>query len=193
MKKIAFFFVILFVFACNKRDVQLPQVSGTNLLKEIQDYSLVYIFFDEATQAAELNKNNLITSTHWVFNVDRRLSLAQAGAKIIELQKKKDAPNIHKNPDSRNFFSVADMIEKKLKLLEFTKTHFYFATEENQSAENNVLNADELHFFSSQIREVKNNIPKIISIEGSVSFQDFILFLQKIQEEGIFFEKIIIN
>ncbi|MDO4229715.1 MAG: hypothetical protein Q4C98_07870 [Capnocytophaga sp.] len=193
MKKITFFFVILFVFfSCNKRYVQLPQVSGTNLLKEIQDYSMVYIFFDEATQTAELNKNNLITSTHWVFNVDKRLSLAQAGAKIVALQKKKDAPNIHKNPNSRNFFSVADMTEKKLRFLEFTKTQFSFVSEGNQLPEN-VLNTDELKHFSNQVKNDKNSIPKIISVEGSVSFQDFILFLQKIQEEGVFFEKIIIN
>ncbi|MDO4781643.1 MAG: hypothetical protein Q4A09_00320 [Capnocytophaga felis] len=190
MKKITLIIFILFLISCNKRDVWLPQVHQCNLMAEINDYSVIYIFFDETTQKADLNKNNLITSTHWVFNIDRRLSLTEVGKNIVELQEKKDAPNIHKNPDSRNFFSVADMNDKKLKFLEFTKTHFSLSKDKNNT--DNILKEKDLSNFYDNIKNKKINMSDTISISGNVSFQDFIVFLQKIQDEGIFFKNIII-
>lgn len=190
MKKIVLTIFVLLLISCNKRDVWLPQVHQCNLMTEINDYSVIYVFFDEATQKADLNKNNLITSTHWVFNIDRRLSLIEAGKNIVELQEKKDAPNIHKNPDSRNFFSVADMGDKKLKFLEFTKTNFSLSEEKQNT--NNILKEKDLKDFSESIKNKKMNFPDTISLSGDISFQNFIVFLQKIQDEGIFFKNIII-
>ncbi|MFK8269594.1 hypothetical protein [Capnocytophaga stomatis] len=190
MKKITLIILTLFLISCNKRDVWLPQVHQCNLMTEINDYSVIYVFFDETTQKADLNRNNLITSTHWVFNIDRRLSLTEAGKNIVELQEKKDAPNIHKNPDSRNFFSVADMGDKKLKFLEFTKTHFYMSKEKSDT--DNILKKKDLSDFSDNIKNKKSDVPDTISVSGDISFQDFIVFLQKIQDEGIFFKNIII-
>lgn len=192
IKKITFLWVVLCLFACNKRAVMLPQVSGSNLQKEITDYSTIYIFFDEHTGLAQLNKNNLITSTHWVFNIDKRLSLFEVGKEIVALQEKKNSPSLHKNPDSRNFFSVADMTEKKLKLLEFTKTQFSLHSKENQKPEN-ALNTEALKNLSENIENKQNNPIETISVQGNVSFQDFIVFLQSIQEKGIFLREININ
>lgn len=193
MKKNTLFFIslsiICFFSACNKRAVMLPQVSGSNLQKEITDYSTIYIFFDENTGLAELNKNNLITSTHWVFNVDKRLSLFEVGKHIVALQEKKNTPSLHKNPDSRNFFSVADMTEQKLKLLEFTKTQFSLFSKENQSV-GSALSSEALKKISD---DIENNPIEVISVQGSVSFQEFVVFLQAIQEKGIFLKEININ
>lgn len=190
MKKIIFSILTIVLISCNKRDVWLPQVHQCNLMTEINDYSVIYLFFNETSQKAELNKNNLITSTHWVFNIDRRLSLTEAGKNIVELQEKKDAPNIHKNPDSRNFFSVADMGDKKLKFLEFTKTHFSLSKETQNT--DNILNKNDLITLSNNIKRNKNNIADTIFISGNISFQDFIVFLQKIQDEGVFLKNIVI-
>ncbi|MDO5106371.1 hypothetical protein [Capnocytophaga sp.] len=188
MKKIILFLLLLPLLACNKRAVMLPQVSGSNLQKEITDYSTIYIFFDEQTRQAQLNRNNLITSTHWVFNVDKRLSLFEVGKQLVDLQEKKNSPSLHKNPDSRNFFSVADMTEQQLKLLEFTKTQFALTPKGSKSVQKG-LSADELKMFSA----AATLAIETVSISGAVSFQDFIVFLQAIQEKGIFLKQIHIN
>ncbi|WGU70554.1 hypothetical protein QIU18_14555 [Capnocytophaga canimorsus] len=76
MKQILILLLSLFLTQCTQREIQLPQVSGV-LQSEMVDYSVIYIFFNEENQEAELNANSLITSTHWVFHIDRRLTMRQ--------------------------------------------------------------------------------------------------------------------
>lgn len=192
MKKNLFFVIALVVFSCGKREVLLPQVSESKLQTEVNDYSAIYIFFDEVTQKAELNKNNLISTTNWIFNVDRRLTLGDVVPKIIDLQQKRKKSSFHNNPNAQNFFSVADMSDKKLKFLEFTKIEFLQNFETKQLSDE-ILTAENLNSLSKNIENRKTNISEMIFLEKDILFQDFILFLQKIQEEKIVLQKININ
>lgn len=189
MNRFLMFLTCIALFSCDKKEVALPQISGINLLTQMNDYSVIYIFYDEKTQQSELNTNNLISSTHWVFNIDKRLSLSEVGKNVAQLQEKKAKPNLHSNPDSRNFFSVADMQVQQLKFLEFTKTRFFVSYQEDET---NLVNIENPNGFIAQIKEKHVNSVETISVKGDVSFQDFLVFLQKIQEEGIFIKRIII-
>lgn len=189
MNRFLMFLTCIALFSCDKKEVALPQISGINLLTQMNDYSVIYIFYDEKTQQSELNTNNLISSTHWVFNIDKRLSLSEVGKNVAQLQEKKAKPNLHSNPDSRNFFSVADMQAQQLKFLEFTKTRFFVSYQEDET---NLVNIENPNGFIAQIKEKDVNSVETISVKGDVSFQNFLVFLQKIQEEGIFIKRIII-
>lgn len=120
--------VLLFGFflgACTKTQVQLPQVEQT-VEQTVEDYSEIFIFFDESNLQAQLNKNNLITSTNWVFHIDKRNTLANAGYYIEQMQfQKKNPQSPHSNPNSQNYFSVAQgQTQKALGFINFTQTEF---------------------------------------------------------------------
>lgn len=119
---IAFFLIL----SCgNKEDVLLPKANVT-IVKTIEDISPVYIFFrtDGKDTLAEVNRNSTISTTNWVFNVDKRLPLRIAIPEIMKLQDKRRKDSAHKNENAQNYYSYADSIGKNLAFISFTKVHY---------------------------------------------------------------------
>ncbi|GLB54025.1 hypothetical protein NBRC110019_30660 [Neptunitalea chrysea] len=128
MKKlILLFLVIISLAACSKnKSVLLPEATLVDKT-EITDISSAYLFYNlEEKDTVELNRKNLIISTNWIFNIDKRLKLYQVIPSIKMLQKKKDSNEMHKNENARNFFSVNNTDIKNLSFIDFTKTEFIF-------------------------------------------------------------------
>ncbi|AEK23782.1 Conserved hypothetical protein [Capnocytophaga canimorsus Cc5] len=184
MKQILILLLSLFLTQCTQREIQLPQVSGV-LQSEMVDYSVIYVFFNEENQEAELNANSLITSTHWVFHIDRRLTMRQAAEKIIKMQEKKEKPGMHNNPNSRNFFSVADMENKQLRFLEFTKQRFdWKGIDTEKIPQLSAITNSEGSF------ETRTDT---VWVDGAMNFQDFAVLLYQTQLKGLFFTKIYVQ
>ncbi len=90
--------IVLLCLSCNtERVLQLPEIENAEVT-EVLDVSPAYIFYDE-TQADStlLNRKNIITTTNWLVNVDKRLTLRQAIPYIKLLQEKKRNAGLHKN------------------------------------------------------------------------------------------------
>ena len=102
MKK-AFFYLLfaLFMVSCNnERVLQLPEIENAEIT-EVLDVSPAYIFYDETQSDSTLfNRKNLIGTTNWLVNVDKRLTLKQAIPHIKYLQDKKDNSS-HKNKNAK--------------------------------------------------------------------------------------------
>lgn len=66
----------LVVLSCNnERVLQLPEVENAEIT-EVLDISPAYIFYDETQPDSTLfNRKNLIGTTNWLVNVDKRLTL----------------------------------------------------------------------------------------------------------------------
>ncbi|WNH07697.1 hypothetical protein [Thalassobellus suaedae] len=113
-------FTALFIFSCGKEKViQLPEISHSDI-SEINDVSAAYLFYDETKKdSVELNRKNLISTTNWLVNVDKRLTLKQAIPHIQFLQEKKKNSS-HKNKDAKNYYTCNDTSKKKLGFIEFT-------------------------------------------------------------------------
>ncbi len=109
------------VFSCGKEKIlQLPEIENAEIT-EVLDVSPAYIFYDETQQdSVELNRRNLIISTNWLVNVDKRLTLQQALPSIIKLQDKKRNASMHKNEAAKNYFTCNDTSIKNLGFVEFT-------------------------------------------------------------------------
>ncbi|WP_055435825.1 hypothetical protein [Lacinutrix algicola] len=120
MKKLLIAFCLLALCACGKeKSVLLPEIENAKIT-EITDVSPAYIFYDETKpDSLELNKGNLIISTNWLVNVDRRLTLKQVMPSIIKLQEKKRNSS-HKNESARNYYTCNDTSIKNLGFLDFT-------------------------------------------------------------------------
>lgn len=214
-------FSLLLIFACGKeKSVLLPEIEKAKIT-ELTDVSPVYLFYDETQQdSLELNRSNLISTTHWLFNIDKRLTLEQVIPKIVFLQEKKRNGEIHKNENAKNYFTCNDTSIKNLGFLEFTnviyKTNFLFpnVTLDYDNPREKKLIIDfkssrdikivtvlrDSIIKKSSLTELKKDIedlPKnityelILNINDQLTFQDYITFKSKLSQINL--SKITIN
>jgi len=121
MEKILIFVFSLFILSCSKKEVKLPLLAEKGI-QEIHNHSQVWFFFEIKNNdtIANVNRKNTISTTHWIFNIDKRLPLKIIIPIIIELQDK-HSNSIHSKEGMLNYFSYSDTISKKLSFLEFDK------------------------------------------------------------------------
>jgi hypothetical protein len=124
MKKIILIIGLCSLFACQKKAVLLPQIDKT-IQANVVDHSPIYLFFktEGNDTLVDVNRKNSISSTHWIFNIDKRLPLRLVVPEVIKLQAKKEG-SAHKSADSENYFSYSDRIQKQLAFLPITKLNF---------------------------------------------------------------------
>lgn len=124
MKKIILIIGFWSLFSCQEKEVLLPQLDRT-ITATIEDHSPIYMFFKtEATDTLiDVNRKNAISSTNWIFNIDKRLPLRLVVPEIQKLQAKKEG-SAHKSAASENYISYSDSIQKQLAFISFTKVIF---------------------------------------------------------------------
>ena len=123
VKKMRYYILLIttiFIFSCGKEKVLLlPEIDHSEI-SEIKDVSHAYLFYDDTKiDNTELNRKNLISTTNWLINIDKRLTLKQAIPHIKYLQEKK-ANSSHKNENAKNYFTCNDISRKNLGFIEFT-------------------------------------------------------------------------
>jgi len=120
MKYYFFIFLSIVLFSCGKEKViLLPEISHSEITK-INDVSAAYLFYDETQKdSVELNRKNLISTTNWLVNVDKYLTLKEVIPQIKFLQEKKKNSG-HKNKKAKNYFTCNDTSRKDLGFIEFT-------------------------------------------------------------------------
>ncbi|MFT7051968.1 MAG: hypothetical protein ACJAZK_002590 [Psychroserpens sp.] len=202
MKHLYLLLISIVLLSCgNERILQLPEIE-TAKITEINDVSHAYLFYDETKEdSVELNRKNLIITTNWLVNVDKRLTLGQAIPKIKFLQEKKRNAELHKNEDAKNYFTCNDTSIKNLGFLEFTDV-VYFIDEEYLSRDLTGIETDDNHMVIFSLNEislvtsdnevVETNIKDLVTdiektykkkkiqrtiylgFQSSLSFQDYI-------------------
>ncbi|RZW54522.1 MAG: hypothetical protein EX263_05595 [Flavobacteriaceae bacterium] len=111
--------VLITFLSCNERSVQLPETTNQTIL-EISDVSPVYFFYNEESGEMEFNRNNLIGTTNWLVNIDKRLTLEQILPDLNDLQKKRRKDGMHKNESARNYFTCSNPDIQNLAFIDFT-------------------------------------------------------------------------
>lgn len=173
------------MFSCSeKKEVKLAEAS-TTVVKEMEDYSSVYIFFETKGKdtIANVNRNNSISSTNWIFHIDKRLPLRLVFPEIIKLQTKKET-SLHKSEDSKNFFSYSNIAKKELAFLPFTEVKYHL--EKPKLGEiiyfdtNNVVWVNDEKMNSSDLEKYLQNLPEnksrkfTICFSKKLHFEDYI-------------------
>jgi hypothetical protein len=121
-----FSLVILFVLlSCGNKEAVLLPKSNVTIVADVKDHSPIYIFFRTKGKdtLAEVNRNNSISSTNGIFNIDKRLPLKLVIPEVMKLQEKK-RNSAHKNELAENYYSYADSIGKNMAFLPFTKVFY---------------------------------------------------------------------
>lgn len=129
MKHIFSLIMLSLLFSCGKdKVILLPEISHSEI-SEILDISPAYLFYDETkVDSVELNRKNLIVTTNWLVNVDKRLTLKQVIPHIQFLQEKKRNSS-HKNENAKNYFTCNDTSRKNLGFIEFTPIKYETLTD----------------------------------------------------------------
>ena len=123
-----FFSILLFILlltSCNKKTVLLPEMDNKDITK-ILDVSPAYIFYDETKKdSVEFNRKNLIGTTNWLVNIDKRLTLKQIMPHLVYLQEKRSKDGMHKNKNAKNYFTCSNPGIQNLAFIEFTDVVFH--------------------------------------------------------------------
>jgi hypothetical protein len=191
---------ILVLFSCGKdKSVLLPEIENAKITK-VLDVSPAYLFYDETRpDSIELNRKNLIGTTNWLINVDKRLTLEQAIPKIKFLQDKKRNAQMHKNENAKNYYTCNDTSIQNLGFIEFTEVVYQtkplrdYLNENNRSEKMsmalNVISADSFSLESSYKEhsetEVFSNLEEVILsikkyFETEKEFKLYVLFRSKL-------------
>jgi hypothetical protein len=104
--------------------VQLPETTNKDIT-EVIDVSPVYMFYDEENDSVEFNRRNMISSTNWLVNIDKRLTLKQILPHLQYLQEKRQGDGMHKNENARNYFTCNNTDLKNLSFIEFTDVNYF--------------------------------------------------------------------
>lgn len=144
MKKIILIFFTFCLFtSCNKRVVQLPETTNKDIT-EVVDVSPVYMFYDEETDSVEFNRKNMISTTNWLVNIDKRLTLKQILPHLQYLQEKRHGDGMHTNENAKNYFTCNNTDLKNLSFIEFTNVVYHNETSENYFSKASNLSQNEV-------------------------------------------------
>ncbi|WP_298896919.1 hypothetical protein [uncultured Psychroserpens sp.] len=187
MKHLYILLIAVTLFSCGKgKSVLLPEIEHAEIT-EIHDVSHAYLFYDETQpDSVELNRKNLISTTNWLINVDKRLTLEQAIPKIKFLQNKKRNAKMHKNENAKNYYTCNDTSIENLGFLEFTEIHYTEDYSASVLSNTSQLFSDRIFihpeiYKDRKIRSVtfnKSNQPELKLINYS-DFNDYLKSIQK--------------
>ena len=115
-----FIFPLILLVSCTKKNVQLPliEIDGLN---EIQNHSSIWIFYEVGKDgtSAVLNKNNKLLNTHWIYHIDRRLTMDKIAPILEEMQVNRNKESMHKKEGMLNYFSYANVASENISLVKF--------------------------------------------------------------------------
>lgn len=123
-KTIILWGLLVFLTACANKEVLLPEANVT-VVEKVDNWSPVYLFFDQKGKdtLADLNRKNTITSTNYIFNIDKRLPMRLVVPEVtLVLQKKEASP--HKSEVAQNYFSYSDTTARRLAFLNVQRVKF---------------------------------------------------------------------
>lgn len=194
MKKTALLIFSILMISCGEdKEVLLP-VAKETIVAEVKDHSPIYFFFklEEKDTIVDVNRNNSISSTNWLFNIDKRLPLRKVILEIKKLQTKKDK-SAHKSAASENYFTYTDTVKKNLAFMPFTKIRYKlekpdFNVKYFHLDRNDLVHYNELVFSKNQLQEFMNKLPNpsriYFSFDKGMSFGKYIeykLFIKNLE------------
>ena len=160
MKHASIILLFTFIFlSCNKKSVLLPETDNKSIT-EILDVSPVYLFYDETKpDSIDFNRKNMIGSTNWLVNIDKRLTLKQIMPHIIYLQEKRNKDGMHKNENAKNYFTCSNPEIQNLAFIEFTDMVY------TKETTNDFFKKNDIKFTNDQVITVYFHSKDSITID----------------------------
>ncbi|MBM6500066.1 hypothetical protein [Flavobacterium macrobrachii] len=184
MKKIIVALLLVSLFSCGKKEIQLPQLNET-IIADVKDHSPIFMFFElnGKDTLIDVNRSNSISSTNWLFNIDKRLPLKLVIPEIQKLQAKKEKSS-HKKEGSENYFTYMDKEKKTLAFLPFTSVEYKLKSFDEKNLEfyllknnffrigDDIKSIDKLNDFINKVSS-ENQSRIIFSFDKQMSFEKY--------------------
>lgn len=116
MKNLIFLLSFFFLFnSCKKKTIQLPQVAVPGI-SDIYNHSQIWVFYkqDKDEIKAEINKNNTISTTHWIINIDKRLTLSSVVPALNMIKAKRAKKSVHSAEGMNNYLTYSNIQDNKI-------------------------------------------------------------------------------
>lgn len=190
-----YIYVVLFVFfltSCSKKSVELPliPVSGTT---NIFNYSEIWVFYklDKQEVKANANLNNVISSTHWIINIDKKLPMQEIVPILETIKEKRAKKSPHSVENMNNYLSYSNTKDKNISLINIDSTQYlilgakeyeelinHYKSDINiELSENSfTLNQTEypLDAFNEELLKPLKNVPIHFFYKGDVAYQTYL-------------------
>jgi len=183
MKKLLILGFFSLLLSCQDKEVLLSMASET-IVTDVKDHSPIYFFFkiENKDTLVDVNRKNSISSTNWLFNIDKRLTLRKVILEVKKLQNKKSSSG-HKIETYQNYFTYTDTVKKTIAFMPFTKIHFKLEKPDFNLVcfhldRNDLVHYNDMVFSKSQILEFINELTKnsriYFSFDKGMSFGKYI-------------------
>ncbi len=119
--------ILIAIIGCTKKTVQIPVFNVVGIQDTIYDNSQIWIFLElnDRDTIATLNRRNSISTTSWIFNIDKKLPMHSVIPHLEKLIEKRDKPSLHqKGEDDFNYFSYVDSGSDLLSMVQFDVIYF---------------------------------------------------------------------
>ena len=156
MKKYIYLPLLIFILiGCVDKSVSLPQVAISGKT-EIQNHSQIWVFQDitkEGSIKAAVNKNNIISATNWIINIDKHLPMSEVIPVFQMIKAKRAKKSIHSVEGMKDYLSYSNTLDKNISVFSIDSIQFMLLSKEKLA----MLNQDKIcentiNFSSNDIR-----------------------------------------
>ncbi len=146
--------ISLLFTSCSKKEVLLPQVPVSGAT-EIQNHSEVWVFYNEkaAGDKADINMNNLITSTNWILNIDRRLALREVVPVFQTVHAKRAKKTMHSVEGMTDYISYSNTKDKNISVFPISdKSYLMLDWNDIQELNGTKVCKNEIIFYKNRVK-----------------------------------------
>ena len=126
-----FLFLSLIFISCTDKSVALPQVAVSGKT-EIQNHSQIWVFQDtkEGSIKAKVNKNNTISTTNWIINIDKQLPMSEVIPVFQMIKAKRAKKSIHSAEGMKDYLSYSNTLDKNISVFSIDSIQFMLLSKE---------------------------------------------------------------
>ncbi len=142
------------MISCTDKSVALPQIAISGKT-EIQNHSQIWVFQDtkEGSVKADVNKNNTISTTNWIINIDKHLPMSEVIPVFQMIKAKRAKKSIHSAEGMKDYLSYSNTLDKNISVFSIDSIQFMLLSKEKLAT----LNQDKIckntiNFSSNDIR-----------------------------------------
>lgn len=174
MKKISFVLLLVVLsISCNKKTVMLPKVALDGE-EQIANHSQIWMFYNDKNGSFSLNEKNRISSTHWFFNIDKRLVLNDVLPEAVRLLDKHNNKSPHNTKPMSNYYSYANALNDKLSFYQFDSIKYQFISKSKLPNYSKDTVLVRINSSSVKFPELNNNTIVQTAFNANLSFQDYL-------------------
>lgn len=116
--------LLVSIISCAKKQVQVPKVALQGE-EEVANHSIIWFFYGE-NGTLDLNEKNRISSTHWFFNIDKKLTLKELLPEVVRLRDKHNTKSPHNTEPMHNYYSYINKGNNHLSFYAFDSIQYEF-------------------------------------------------------------------